>query len=175
MSSFRFSLLALFGFVAFVAAGCAALARPSELLEIIVSAAMLACLLFAVLASIIDQWSPRRAFWIGFAIAGWGFFLVNANPHSRFLPTTRMTVWLQLATQAEDDPLAEFRDNERDFQVARRGLQERWELTQETAQWLWPLAFGALGGLVARHLYFRRERERNATKPSGLPPPGSVA
>jgi hypothetical protein len=76
MHRFRFNLLTLFGFVAVVAVGCAALARPSQLWLAVVSAASLASLFYAVLAAAYG-WNARRAFWVGFAVVGWGYVVLE--------------------------------------------------------------------------------------------------
>jgi hypothetical protein len=62
MHKFRFSLLAMFGFVAVISVACAALARPSQLWLVVVSAPSLACLFYAVLAATYGR-NARRAFW----------------------------------------------------------------------------------------------------------------
>ncbi|HEV3020947.1 MAG TPA: hypothetical protein VGX76_00710 [Pirellulales bacterium] len=72
MHRFRFNLLTLFAFVVAVAVACAALARPSQLWLAVVSAASLASLFYAVLAAAYGR-NARRAFWVGFAVVGWGY------------------------------------------------------------------------------------------------------
>jgi hypothetical protein len=76
MHRFRFNLLTLFGFVAAVAVACAALARPSQLWLVVVSATSLASLFYAVLAATYGR-NARRAFWVGFAVFGWGYIALE--------------------------------------------------------------------------------------------------
>src|SRR6266404_5284350 len=75
MPRFRFSLLALFGFVTFAAIACAALANPTEAWAIATLTLVLAVLACSMLAAIYG-FGQRRAFWLGFSIFGWGHILL---------------------------------------------------------------------------------------------------
>lgn len=70
---FRFSLRQLMALVVFVAIGCAGLVHPSRYLASAIFTLTVMALFVAVLAAV-GRKGPRRAFWIGFAIAGWGYF-----------------------------------------------------------------------------------------------------
>jgi hypothetical protein len=94
MHRIRFSLLAMFGFVAVIAVACAALARPSQLWLVIVSASLLACLFYAVLAATYGR-NARRAFWLGFAVVGWGFIVLEWKNISSVAPIEFVTNRLQ--------------------------------------------------------------------------------
>src|SRR5438105_1730532 len=67
---FRFSLLALFGFVASVALGCAALTNPSEFWNALIGSAALVYLLLAPLGAFFCR-NANRAFWAAFAVVAW--------------------------------------------------------------------------------------------------------
>jgi len=94
MQRFRFSLLAMFGFVAVVAVGCAALAKPSQLWLVVVSALSLASLFYAVLAAAYGR-NAKRAFWLGFAVVGWGYVTLEWKEASSVAPTEFLTNRLQ--------------------------------------------------------------------------------
>jgi hypothetical protein len=94
MHRIRFSLLAMFGFVAVVAVVCAALARPSQLWLVVVSASALAALFYAVLAATYGR-NARRAFWVGFAVVGWGYVAMERENISTVAPTEFVTSQLQ--------------------------------------------------------------------------------
>jgi hypothetical protein len=161
MPRFRFSLLAMFGFVAFVAVFCAALASHTRFWLGTIQAIVYVILVIATANGAYGSLNSRP-FWLGFAVAGWGFLLANAMPGSQFLPTVTMTEKLQFAIQG-DYLLSHGSEPIRTFRVARSD----WELTQEIAQWLWSLVLGFIGGLVARHLYLRREHQSTSKPSSG--------
>jgi hypothetical protein len=159
MPRFRFSLLALFGFVTLAAVGCAALARPTMLWVTIIQGVVFACLFFAVLAAIYGQ-RASRAFWVGFAVVGWGymgaqqFLLVDVAQR----PTVLIAARLQDLIHPRDIGDGTF------TLTGGRGqpLPVNWreiEAFLKIIAWLWPLLFGFIGGLVARYLCLRRERE----------------
>jgi len=96
---FRFSLSTLFVSVLAVGLGCAALLNPSLLIEKIAFTATLAMLGVATLASL---YLPRstRAFYGGFAVAGWLYFALLTVPSSK-----ETNVWLDLHSQSVKDRL----------------------------------------------------------------------
>jgi len=98
MHRFRFSLLAMFGFVAVVAVACAALARPSQLWLVVVSASSLGSLFYAVLAAAYGR-NARRAFWLGFAVVGWGYVALEWKEASSIAPTEFITNRLQAVVE----------------------------------------------------------------------------
>ena len=73
MSVWRFSLVGLLAAVTFAAAACGALVNPNEWWTIGVTSATATLLAYAVLAVIYRQ-GARRAFWVGAAVIGWGYF-----------------------------------------------------------------------------------------------------
>jgi hypothetical protein len=73
MSVWRFSLVGLLAAVTFAAVACGALVNPNEWWTIGVTSASVALLAYAVLAASYGVGS-RRAFWVGAAIVGWGYF-----------------------------------------------------------------------------------------------------
>ncbi|HEV3007299.1 MAG TPA: hypothetical protein VGX78_22705 [Pirellulales bacterium] len=100
---FNFNLLTLFGFVAVVAVACAALARPSQLWLVVVSALSQASLFYAVLAAAYGR-NARRAFWFGFAVVGWGYVVLEwagAAGLPFFAPTAFVTDRLQTLLHAQ--------------------------------------------------------------------------
>ena len=99
MHRFRFNLLTLFGFVAIVAVGCAALARPSQLWLVVVSGASLAGLFYAVLAAVYGR-NASRAFWVGVAVVGWGYVALEWAKIPFFVPTEFVTERLQAVLHA---------------------------------------------------------------------------
>jgi len=76
---FQFSLRQLMALVVFAAVGCAGLAQPSPFMASVVFTLMVSILFVAILAAVAK--SPSlRFFWIGFAVAGWGYLWVAHWP-----------------------------------------------------------------------------------------------
>jgi 4-hydroxybenzoate polyprenyltransferase len=75
MSAWRFSLVGLLTAVTFAAVACGALVNPNEWWTVGVTTAAVALLAYAVLAAIYRQ-GTRRAFWLGLAVIGWGYFVL---------------------------------------------------------------------------------------------------
>lgn len=73
MSAWRFSLVGLLAAVTFAAVACGALVNPNEWWTIGVTSATVTLLAYAVLAAIYAA-GVRRAFWVGAAVIGWGYF-----------------------------------------------------------------------------------------------------
>jgi hypothetical protein len=69
----NFSLRALLGFVAVAAIGCGGLMYPSRASASLAWTLTLIALFVAVLGAV-GRKGSKRAFWLGFAIAGWGYF-----------------------------------------------------------------------------------------------------
>ncbi len=69
----RFSVLGSLVFCFYATISIAALASPSPLTSGVLYAVQM-CLLFASILGIILERAKRRAFWLGFALFGWGFF-----------------------------------------------------------------------------------------------------
>lgn len=79
MSRPRFSIAGLMGLVVVVAVGVAALRSGSEDWAGIVLTLTLGLLGAAVLGAIYRT-GPRRAFWVGFALFGWGYLALTYAP-----------------------------------------------------------------------------------------------
>ena len=156
MNGFRFSLKAMLSAVPVVAVTCAALFRPKEVWEIVISAVALACLIFAPLAAVYGR-NAGRAFWLGFAVAGWVYIgLDRVRPGA--LPTSLLTARLKdLVIGPPILPSAE-----QEIAIDRALIH-----FSETAYWLWCLILGLAGALVARQLHLRRERQSSRNPPAG--------
>jgi hypothetical protein len=165
MPRFRFSLLALFGFVTFAAVGCAALTSGSEGWCVCIVTSVFAFLGFAALVAIYGQLN-RRAFWVGFAVIGWlymGVFAINwpsgtesqegvGSLGSHFLPGWALNHLLANTPTLDGDTwgvgVAWGTDGQ--LRAGRRYI---------SGQCISALVSAIIGGLVARHLYLRRERD----------------
>jgi hypothetical protein len=158
MPRFRFSLLTLFGFVAAMAVVCAALARPTMLWVTVIQGFAFGCLFFSVLAAIYGQRSSR-AFWVGFAVVGWGyigaqqFLLIDVAERPTLLISSHLQTLIHpTKTTIGGVPVT----NGRGQPLAINGIEINAFL--KVVGWLWPLLLGFIGGMVSRHLYLRRER-----------------
>lgn len=79
----RFSLRQLMALVAFAAIGCGGLVRPSVFLASLAFTATLVVLLIAILAAV-GRTGTARVFWIGFALAGWGYLWLAHWPDEEY-------------------------------------------------------------------------------------------
>ena len=70
----RFSILGLLGLVAFAAVGCAALRSPTELWRTCFYSVAVGSLIAALVPAALLT-GRKRAFWIAFALVGWGYHL----------------------------------------------------------------------------------------------------
>src|SRR6478672_3326023 len=73
---FSFSLASLLSAISLISVACAALAYPTQLWASIISSLTLAVLSHAVIAAFIFR-GPSRAFWGGFAFAGWLWIVIE--------------------------------------------------------------------------------------------------
>lgn len=96
MPRFSFSLQALAGFTAFIAAACAALIYASPW---VASGAFLLSVVLLTIAILgaIEANSSARAFWRGFAICGWLYLILTAVPPDRIGGPLLTTSLLQMA------------------------------------------------------------------------------
>lgn len=102
MSRFQFSVRWLLGLVALVAVGCAALFHASPLWTSVVLTVTSALLLTAIVAAACRR-GRARAFWLGFAVLGWGYFWVAGGMTDLPIPGS----WpLSFFTQSGEPPLA---------------------------------------------------------------------
>jgi hypothetical protein len=184
MHTFRFSLLTMFGSVAVVALACAALATPSQLWLVIVSASSLACLFYAVLAATYGR-AAKRAFWFGFAVVGWGHIFLEWQRIPLFLPTELAAD--RLSTLLHDKPMPDYAAwmNTRlgdappvGSAVSVGDYVQVWstappppgqinaEMFEQIVKWLWSPLLGFVGGLVALRLYSNGNASEHMTTTS---------
>jgi hypothetical protein len=164
MKGFRFSLGSMFLGVAAVSIVCAALVKPSVMWAMILQASSLGILTLAILAALIYERGMARAFWIGFAVVGWGNLGWHWSHFSELSVTGEITEWLMNAIHPELPPAAAatiYLDS-----AART-------LFPYIIVWIWPALFGFVGGLVAQQLYLRRERLAARPPPGETKPPPS--
>ncbi len=154
MKGFRFSLWSMFLSVAAVAIVCAALVKPTFAWGMAFQAAALAVLTFAVLAALVSERGAARAFWIGFAVVGWGNLGLHRIQLSEISLTNRISDWLMDVIHAypSASPFPPSPDS-----AAARIMFAR-DAFSYLVVWIWPLLLGFVGGVVARQLYLRRER-----------------
>jgi hypothetical protein len=88
MRNLRFNIASLLGVVLFVAVGFAALREADELWESGLLTLTLGVLLVSILLAV-HRREARRAFWIGFALFGWGYLGLSLVPsiESRLITT----------------------------------------------------------------------------------------
>lgn len=94
MGRWRFSIAGMMAVVVLLALGLAALRSPSSLSAGIAFLSVGAILLAAILGAVYHR-GRRQAFWLGFALFGWSYFVLSLLPLDRnevspFLPTTRL-------------------------------------------------------------------------------------
>src|SRR5687768_12663439 len=75
----RVSIAGLMAVVLFASIGCAALFRPSRLWAAVLMTGAVGLLVVAIIGAAHGR-GPRRAFWSGFAIAGWAYILIHYGP-----------------------------------------------------------------------------------------------
>lgn len=149
MNHLRFSLIALFAFIAAIAAGCASLTNPSAPWCWIVTGAALGCLFFGLLAAVYGD-GAARAYWVGFSLVGWAFtglLWIEGNAHSLSWPLNISDLLEPLARTAFEPD------------IPPSAPYHRWQRIAKA--WL-ILTVAFLSGSVARQLFLRRER--HATK-----------
>jgi hypothetical protein len=154
--------MALFGFVTVAAIGCAALANPTVPWAIGVVSAVFATLAFSILAAIYGL-GRRRSFWLGFAIVGWGHVLlyVLMNNTGTTLQNYILTYWASTALyQDQSEPVVV-------GNVVEQLITMGPNYGEKSNILFAILSLGSafIGGLVARHLYLRRERQVTSKPP----------
>lgn len=152
MKNFRFSLWTMLAAVAAIAAVCAALARPTMLSAWGVEALSFGMLVLAVLASLVYQRGSARAFWIGFAVVGWGKLGLEKLHMQYFTDWTIQVSYLLMDFVHPAQPLVPG-----PFAPSPANQSVR-NFFYHSAFWLWPLILGIIGGVVAMQLYLRDER-----------------
>lgn len=88
----RFNLASMLGAISFVAVGIAALREANDQWDSGLFSLTLGLLLSAVLLAV-HRTDARRAFWIGFALFGWGYLSLSLIPstESRLITTQALT------------------------------------------------------------------------------------
>ena len=97
MHHLRYNIAGALGAILFVAVGFAALREADELWDSWLFSLTLGLLLFAVLLAA-HRTGDRRAFWIGFALFGWGYLSFSLIPSTEpKLITTKALAYLHQA------------------------------------------------------------------------------
>lgn len=174
MKGFRFSLWSMFLGVAAVAIACAALAKPTAAWAMAFQAAALGVLTFALLAALIYERSAARAFWIGFAVVGWGNLGMQWPIQAGFSLTFEVSEWLEDVIHPHPSPStrsppelpgnpvgivdSDLYSYGRPMDPAAERVIEARNAFSMLLYWIWPLLLGFVGGVVARQLYLGRQR-----------------
>ena len=87
MKSFRFTIARVLLATGVVSIFAAAIATQNIVLLVIASNLVWVLLLGSVLGAIYRPHPEQRAFWLGFAIFGWGFFVLHNPIVSKYLYT----------------------------------------------------------------------------------------
>jgi hypothetical protein len=92
MRRFRFTIASLLVAVLFVAVGFAALRESNDLWDSGIFTLTLTALLVSILLAV-HRKEARRAFWLGFALFGWGYLALSLVPsiESRLMTTKGLT------------------------------------------------------------------------------------
>lgn len=170
MKTSAFSIKGLLAAVTMIAVGLVALLNASPLWDsIIVSLTLL--LLLTALLSFACRPSPRRAFWIGFAIFGWGYLILVDSPIvardltvRSNLPTNVVLDMLDMALAREFD-MSSVERIPPDVRVLRGAPRQKFARLPHRPSfhhighclWAWLLAL--VGGFMARHFYLAQERK----------------
>lgn len=143
MIGFRFSTKGVLIAVTLVAVGAFTLMSDSRPWIIAVGSGTGLVLLTALLA-VVCRPSPRRAFWLGFAIFGWAYLLLTFAANTLVAPTIAANELLYDIISRED------------AHGRRMPPEPYFEYVCELA-WTWLLA--VVGGFAARHFYVAQVRE----------------
>jgi hypothetical protein len=177
----RISVAGLLGFVAVFAIGLAALVNATAVWTGVVFTLMVGLLLTSVLAAILRGW--RRGGWLGFALFGWGFFLLGNISGLGLAPST----WLlpDLAAQwifstSNTEPLApaiwHTYDSDgharetpeyRDYLVATNLRNERSSNATLIGRWLSVLLLAEIGAILG--VLLARGRRAGEVAPAAAP------
>ena len=188
MSVWRFSLVGLLAAVTFAAVACGALVNPNEWWTIGVMSASATLLAYAVLAAIYGA-GARRAFWVGAAVIGWGYFglvpfslgfnfenygesplvtcrLLKMLGESRFDDSSQVISATGFNTNAglSGDAITFTRSGKLYTRLLVGGVaanRDTWPNFYTIGHCLWSLCLAALGGFVALRLASAREPKAN--------------
>lgn len=165
MTGTRFSIASLLIALAVLGFALVALNPPSLLKADLLKVAT-ACILLTALLAAINFAESRRAFWLGFALFGWFYFVVAftaalptiRHPIERPLREIRNAVWGTRVTAPVSQlgqPQSGF-DVFYDHKAGQILTVPAWEYGfGETAHCLANLAFAFMGGMVGRRLAAR--------------------
>lgn len=178
--------------VAAVAVSCAALINANDVWAAVVYGVTLGCLFVAIVGAIFRR-GHRRAFWAGFAVFGWGYFLLMGatleNPlggRAGGLPTSLLLVKLHDVVATEDvADVAEDRRGRRGgyggndggygggghgggygggYGGASRPVTPRQLEFAQIGHLASLLLFACAGGLVGQQFFASSEREKSVEK-----------
>jgi len=157
--------------VVFVAVGCGALINANRLWANSMLAVVLV-MLFVGLISWAVLRGQRQAFWSGFAIVGWGYFLlIQTSPslvdHNRLLTTTVLrNLHVMVAVEEKRPlegtptfPMPPGTRGEYTFTALIDGPSPDEQSFSQVGHALWTLILALLGGLLARYFYSTRADE----------------
>jgi hypothetical protein len=196
MSAWRFSLVGLLAAVTFAAVACGALVNPNEWWTIGVTSATVTLLAYAVLAALYRA-GARRAFWVGAAVIGWGYFGLlpfalgfNFESYGESPLITCRLLGMLGESRLDDSPqvisatgvnsnaglsgdvITFTRSGNLYTRLLVGGVaanRDAWPNFYTIGHCLWSLLLAALGGLVALRLALARERQVSEPRRSGFP------
>jgi len=185
MKGFRFSLWSMFLGVAAVAIVCAALVKPTAVWVTAFQTAALGVLTFALLAALVYERSAARAFWIGFAVVGWGNLGLQRSYYTEINIRDDVSEWLtdtlhpypsagvmepSLNLEPEALPTKPVGVELYSYEPPSDPARERVVIARSAFSylvvWIWSLLFGFVGGIVAQQMYARRDRLAARASPS---------
>ena len=154
----QFSLRSLLGAVAVTGIGLAGLTHPSREFNFVLVSLAIAILGMVTLYAACSR-SPSRPFSIGFAIAGWIYFLLLAcHVEYSLLTTWALEKLYPLLNRQPDSNMTHFGI----FHVMDNGfpLLTKYSNYLHIGHAIWMLVIGYVGGLVARLFSSSRADER---------------
>jgi len=160
----QFSLLALGAMVAFVAVACVAVMNASLLWATVIHTASV-LVLFMSLVAIVYRRGPARAFWVGFAIFGWGYFVLLDDSllgdRMQDMATTTLSRYLQetVGQRITDSDVA-YDPSELGYIIHL--LHVRIDI-ERVVQPLSTLVFAFIGGCLGRFFYATRPATGDVT------------
>lgn len=197
VSRFQIPLSGLMGIVLVVALGCAALRQPSEFGVSAAITALVGALFMGILAALFRR-GEARAFWLGFALFGGGYFVIafgswqfSENLKRRLL-TEKLLDYLhpRIVRPLGEDPTlvtpivvsgtalpnASVMQNDGtgrlyqtpSGQIVR--IAPAWAEFEQIGHALFGLLLALIGGMLARYYFLRSEREGTGQPPAQVLP-----
>ena len=170
MKTIAFSIKGLLAAVTMIAVGLVALLNASPMWDSIIVTLTLFLLLTALL-SLACRPGPRRAFWIGFAIFGWGYLTLVDSPIvardltvRSILPTNVALDMLHMALARIFDPSSVERMPP-DVRALRGPPRQAFVRLPNRPSFhrighcLWAWLLAVIGGFMARHFYLAQKQE----------------